>query len=250
MRERRTFATNGPLLFLTVDGVEPGGEIRVPEGGGGERLVVVEAASITPLQTVEIVVNGTVVDTHDAADKGERFRVESRVRADEGGWIAARALGPPSPMVADGYAFAQTSPVWIVAGDREFRSEEDVRFLLFAAEAFPRACRGAGPLGDRRGPKPLSGARGRRNRGLPEPAALKKPRLLPRRLHARQQRRVRHDGRAMPVADHDQWTGRGPRDLEHEVAEDGAAAAPAVEPQDGGGRTPRPDGQPGPPHRR
>ena len=81
-------------------------------------------------------VNGTVVDTHDAADKGERFRVESRVRADEGGWIAARALGPPSPMVADGYAFAQTSPVWIVAGDREFRSEEDVRFLLFAAEAF------------------------------------------------------------------------------------------------------------------
>ena len=136
VRERRTFATNGPLLFLTVDGVEPGGEIRVPEGGGGERLVVVEAASITPLQTVEIVVNGTVVDTHDAADKGERFRVESRVRADEGGWIAARALGPPSPMVADGYAFAQTSPVWIVAGDREFRSEEDVRFLLFAAEAF------------------------------------------------------------------------------------------------------------------
>ena len=136
VRERRTFATNGPLLFLTVDGVEPGGEIRVPEGGGGERLVVVEAASITPLQTIEIVVNGTVVDTHDAADRGERFRVESRVRADEGGWIAARALGPPSPMVADGYAFAQTSPVWIVAGDREFRSEEDVRFLLFAAEAF------------------------------------------------------------------------------------------------------------------
>ena len=35
VRERRTFATNGPLLFLTVDGVEPGGEIRVPEGGGG-----------------------------------------------------------------------------------------------------------------------------------------------------------------------------------------------------------------------
>ena len=136
VRERRTFATNGPLLFLTVDGVEPGGEIRVPEGGGGERLVVVEAASITPLSTIEIVVNGTVVDAHDAAGRGERFRVESRVRAAEGGWIAARALGPPSSMVADGYAFAQTSPVWIVAGDREFRSEEDVRFLLFAAEAF------------------------------------------------------------------------------------------------------------------
>ena len=136
VRERRTFATNGPLLFLTVDGVEPGGEIRVPEGGGGERLVVVEAASITPLSTVEIIVNGTVVEAHDAADKGDRFRVESRVRTDEGGWIAARALGPRHTLVADGYAFAQTSPVWIVAGDREYRSEEDVRFLLAAAEAF------------------------------------------------------------------------------------------------------------------
>ena len=136
VRERRTFATNGPLLFLTVDGVEPGGEIRVPEGGGGERLVVVEAASITPLTTVEIVVNGTVAEVFDAADKDEQFRVETRVRTDEGGWIAARALGPRSPLVADSYAFAQTSPVWIVAGDREYRSEEDIRFLLAAAEAF------------------------------------------------------------------------------------------------------------------
>ena len=136
VRERRTFATNGPLLFLTVDGVEPGGEIRVPEGGGGERLVEVEAASITPLNTVEILVNGTVVEAFDAADRGERFRVESRVRTDEGGWIAARALGPYHSLVADSYAFAQTSPVWIVAGDQEYRSEEDVRFLLAAAEAF------------------------------------------------------------------------------------------------------------------
>ena len=136
VRERRTFATNGPLLFLTVDGVEPGGEIRVPEGGGGERLVVVEAASITPVNTVEILVNGNVVAVHDAVGKGERFRVESRVRADEGGWIAARALGPSQALVADGYAFAQTSPVWIVAGGREYRSEEDVRFLMAAAEGF------------------------------------------------------------------------------------------------------------------
>ncbi|MDE2795882.1 MAG: CehA/McbA family metallohydrolase [Gemmatimonadota bacterium] len=136
VRERRTFATNGPLLFLTVDGVEPGGEIRVPEGGGGERLVVVEAASITPLTTVEILVNGTVVETFDATERGERFRVEARVRTDEGGWIAARALGPRRSLVADSYAFAQTSPVWVVAGGREYRSEEDVRFLLAAAEAF------------------------------------------------------------------------------------------------------------------
>ncbi len=136
VRERRTFATNGPLLFLTVDGVEPGGEIRVPDGGGGERLVVVEAASSSPLDNVEIVVNGTVVAVHEAEGRGERFTVESRVRLEDGGWIAARALGPASPLVADGYAFAQTSPVWVVAGGREYRSADDIRFLLASVEAF------------------------------------------------------------------------------------------------------------------
>ena len=136
VRERRTFATNGPLLFLTVDGVEPGGEIRVPGGGGGERAVVVEVASTTPLHSVEIVVNGAVAEVHEVAGMGERFQVESRVRLDGSGWIAARALGPASPLVADGYAFAQTSPVWIVAGGNEYRSAEDIRFLLAAVEAF------------------------------------------------------------------------------------------------------------------
>lgn len=136
VRERRTFATNGPLLFLAVDGVEPGGEIRVPDGDGGERAVEVEVASNSPLDAVEIVVNGAVVATHDVDGMGERFRVESAVALDGSGWIAARALGPASPLVADSYAFAQTSPVWVVAGEREYRSAEDIRFLLAAVEAF------------------------------------------------------------------------------------------------------------------
>ena len=136
VRERRTFATNGPLLFLTVDGVEPGGEIRVPEGDGGERVVAVDVASNSPLDRVEIVVNGAVAATHTVADMGERFRVESAVELDGSGWITARALGPASPLVADSYAFAQTSPVWVVAGGREYRSAEDIRFLLAAVEAF------------------------------------------------------------------------------------------------------------------
>jgi len=138
VRERRTFATNGPLLFLTVDGVEPGGEIRVPGGGGGERarMVAIDVATNSPLDRVEIVVNGTVAEVHEVAGMGERFRVESRIPLDGSGWIAARALGPPSPLVADSYAFAQTSPVWVVAGDSEYRSADDIRFLLEAVQAF------------------------------------------------------------------------------------------------------------------
>ena len=106
--------------------------------GGGERarLVEIDVATNSPLDRVEIVVNGAVAEVHEVAGRGERFRVESRVRLDGSGWIAARALGPASPLVADSYAFAQTSPVWVVAGDGEYRSADDIRFLLESVEAF------------------------------------------------------------------------------------------------------------------
>ena len=149
IRERRTFATNGPLLFLTVDGRRPGSEIEVAGaegdgggGGGGEagggsaHEVVVEVATNSALERVEIVVNGEIAARHDVGAMGDRFRLGSTVELDGGGWIAARALGPASPLVADSYAFAQTSPVWVVAGGREYRSGEDIRFLLAAVEAF------------------------------------------------------------------------------------------------------------------
>lgn len=136
IRARRTFATNGPLLFLTVDGQLPGSEIAVAEGGGTTREVVVEVATNSPLDRVEIVVNGEVAATHDVRGMGDRFRLDNAIELDGSGWIAARALGPPSSLVADSYAFAQTSPVWIVADGREFRSAGDIRFLLAAVEAF------------------------------------------------------------------------------------------------------------------
>ena len=136
IRSRRTFATNGPLLFLTVDGRLPGSEIQVPDGHAGERAVVVEVASNSPLDRVEIVVNGEIAEVHAARGRGDRFRVESGVALEGSGWIAARALGPYSPLVPDSYAFAQTSPVWVVAGGRYYRSEDDIRFLLAAVQSF------------------------------------------------------------------------------------------------------------------
>ena len=137
IRERRTFATNGPLLFLAVDGRLPGSEIEVDDGGAATAYdVVVDVATNSPLDRVDILVNGEIAATHDVRERGESFRLESAVELDGSGWIAARALGPASPLVADSYAFAQTSPVWVVAGGREYRSAEDIRFLLAAVEAF------------------------------------------------------------------------------------------------------------------
>ena len=47
----------------------------------------------------------------------------------QGGWVAARVVGPSSRYVTDSYAFAQTSPVYVVRNGKPFTSAEDAIFL-------------------------------------------------------------------------------------------------------------------------
>ena len=136
IRSLNTFATNGPLLFATVEGVEPGNELRREAGEEGSVRVEVDVASITSVTRVEIVMNGDVVHSEDVGGKTGRFSVQADVPVNGSAWVAVRALGPSTPLVSDSYAFAQTTPVWIVEGDTPFVSEDDVRFLLEAVEAF------------------------------------------------------------------------------------------------------------------
>jgi hypothetical protein len=87
-------------------------------------------------------VNGQVAASAEAQDP---LRVEFRGEVDvpEGGWVAARVLGPSSRYVSDSYAFAHTSPVYLVRDGRTYRSAEDARFLAEAVEAvWQRADRG------------------------------------------------------------------------------------------------------------
>jgi homoserine O-acetyltransferase len=52
-----------------------------------------------------------------------------------GGWIAAQVVGPSSRYVTDSYAFAHTSPVYVVRDGRPNRSAEDARFLAESVDA-------------------------------------------------------------------------------------------------------------------
>ena len=52
-----------------------------------------------------------------------------------GGWVAARAVGPSSRYVTDSYAFAQTSPVYVVRDGQRFTVAEDAMFLRDVVDA-------------------------------------------------------------------------------------------------------------------
>src|SRR5215469_14189201 len=130
----RTFGTTGPMLFLSVNGHEPSDEIDTK--GAAEFQVKMDVASIAPLDKIDIIVNGEVAKSIPVKDRQGRYTLTETVSLDSSGWIAARALGPTDVTVADDYAFAQTSPVYVVSNGTPFVSAKDAKFLDEMLTAF------------------------------------------------------------------------------------------------------------------
>jgi hypothetical protein len=96
--------------------------------------VKAEVVAIAPIDSLQILVNGVAVQTVPATDP-TRVSFDGLVPVPAGGWVAARALGPASRYYGDDYAFAQTSPVYVVRGGRRYISAADVRFLSETVDA-------------------------------------------------------------------------------------------------------------------
>jgi hypothetical protein len=123
----RTFGTTSPLIFLTVNGREPGSEIRT--SGPTSLQVRCEVASIAPLDHVDLIVNGEVAKSFPVSGRQGRYTLVETLPLEGSGWVAARAIGPSSAVVSDDYAFAQTTPVYVVRDGRPFVSAKDALFL-------------------------------------------------------------------------------------------------------------------------
>ncbi len=140
----RTFGTSGPLLFLSVDHpslgaagqrLEPGDEIRIDGDASRTFDVDIKVASMVPLDRVELLLNGEVVHTWEtgeyaSADGSFTWAGSASIEIPGSGWMAARAIGPPSKYVGDTFPFAQTSPVYVVRDGVTYTSAQDAQFLL------------------------------------------------------------------------------------------------------------------------
>ena len=134
VRRGRTFMSTGPLLFIDVAGRHPGDEIALAANAPPTLRVKAEAISMTPMDSLQIIVNGEIVQTVTARDSA-RVVFDGPVPIPEGGWIAARVLGPHSRYIGDDYAFAHTSPVYVVRGGRRYVNTADARFLAETVDA-------------------------------------------------------------------------------------------------------------------
>jgi hypothetical protein len=117
------------MLFLTVNGKEPGETIVVPAGAGktAKKLKVhVEAGSAGELDTLEVVWKGQVIKSVVATGASSTLAADAEIDAKETGWVAARAFEKSSPSIR----FAQTSPVYVQVGTSRGIVAEDVKFFL------------------------------------------------------------------------------------------------------------------------
>ena len=137
MAAGRTYLSGGPLLELSVDGLDIGDTLRLPEGGG---TVTVRACaeSILPIHSLQIVQAGEVVaETRDVAG-ARRLDLTADVHVTEDSWIAARTGGPnyfDAPEHHDGWhrkRFGHTSPVYVTTGEGDWSmwSDETARYML------------------------------------------------------------------------------------------------------------------------
>jgi hypothetical protein len=108
------------------------------------------------MDTLEIVVNGKPALAVAAKEDKYKLTFDGDVPVPDGGWIAARVVGPSSRYVSDSYAFAQTSPVYVVVDGKRWTSAADARFLADVVDAIwarvdggGRGGRGGGAPGER-----------------------------------------------------------------------------------------------------
>lgn len=154
LKAGRTFITNSPLVFLTVNGREPGTVLNIDSKEMKVLEISATADSQLPYNHLEVVCNGEVLAA--ATPSGDRYHAEIHIEhpITRSCWIAARAYESIEPYrtkslnfstvhIEEGTlhgnyygtrrpetVFAHTSPVYVIRDGQPIRSWEDAQYYI------------------------------------------------------------------------------------------------------------------------
>jgi hypothetical protein len=128
LKAGRTFASNGPLLGLEVDGKRPGDAIsRSPAAKLNYRIAMRSPVAVDHL---ELVYNGKVVNSFTLKGDRRNFDGAGELPVDAGGWILLRAWNDEAdPQVLDLYPYATTSPIYLELGGGPPTAPQDAAYF-------------------------------------------------------------------------------------------------------------------------
>lgn len=113
MKDGRTFITNGPALFLSVNGKRPGDTVQVDPGG--ELAVTASWESHYAIDRAELVWNGRTVAVQQFPEGSRDGQLRAGVAVPSDGWVAARVFSKERDSFFQPI-YAHTSPVYVATG--------------------------------------------------------------------------------------------------------------------------------------
>jgi hypothetical protein len=129
LKAGRSFATNGPLLELTVGGREVGQSLALARGKR-DVTVRVRLRSNVPVDHLELIGNGEVAREIPLAGDRTSVAATFTIPVERSGWYLLRARSDRAEYpVLDLYPYATTSPVYVTIGGAPVRSAEDAGYF-------------------------------------------------------------------------------------------------------------------------
>jgi TolB protein len=139
----RTFATNGPLLGLKLDGKEIGDTLQLPSGNSEVKLTA-WLRSFVSLNHLELICNGKIARELKLNPDGESADIEDTISGLQSGWCLLRTSNDKATYpLLDLYPYATTSPIYISVANSSPVHKEDAAYfeswidrMISAAKAF------------------------------------------------------------------------------------------------------------------
>lgn len=130
LKKGRTFATNGPLIEFKLGGQRAGDELTF-DGPRAAVPFTAKLRSIVPVDHLEVVCNGRVVQTLKLEGARDSADASGTLPLQQSGWCVLRASSDKAEYpVLDNYAYATTSPIYVTIGNLQPRSPEDAEYFV------------------------------------------------------------------------------------------------------------------------
>ena len=130
LKAGRSMATNGPLIGFTLAGRQAGGDLVLP-AGQHELEFSGFMQSIVPVDHLEVVVNGEVVERIEMDSARRAATFSGKLKLDASSWVLLRAWNEDaSADVFDRFPYATTNPVFVEIGKQPLRSAADAEYFI------------------------------------------------------------------------------------------------------------------------
>lgn len=131
VKQGKTFISGGPIIAIKVNGLDVGGTVQLPKGGG-EVVVEIELASPRLPRELVLIKNGKAAPAKIQKIKGDgihRWRITQSVRFNRSGWLSAWGKGARlEAQQLD--AIAHAGAIRVLVGVQPIQSNADAQNLI------------------------------------------------------------------------------------------------------------------------